>query len=85
MESSDLVPGATRWWDLEFENPTWEYPDYDNFIEEIDGTWKKSFRFRLESAELEDFQNEVRPHRFSVPNCITEVSYDEHRQITNFV
>jgi len=58
VESSNLVPGATRWWDLEFENPTWEYPDYDNFIKEIDGTWKKSFRFKLESSKLEDFLNE---------------------------
>ena len=33
-EDSELVPGATRWWDLEWKNPKWEYPDYDNLTVE---------------------------------------------------
>ena len=34
-------------------------PDFNGHVTKADGTWKKSFRFRLEAAQLADFQNEV--------------------------
>ena len=58
-EQSNLVPGAKRWWDLEYAQPKWEYPDYDGFVTEPDGTWKKCFRFKLEEALLQEFEEEV--------------------------
>ena len=74
-EQSDLVPGATRWWDLEYAQPKWEYPDYDGFVTEPDGTWKKCFRFKLEEAKLEEFEEEVSNYKVLCLNCLKVSSY----------
>ena len=58
-EASELAPGLTRWWDVEYANPDWEFPNFDNMLVKRDGTWKKTFRFRLESAPFDDFKDEV--------------------------
>ena len=57
---SNLDPKLMRQWDVEYLQPTVEYPDYDNFVQRPgEDTWKCIFTFDFEKQDLDDFKPQV--------------------------
>jgi len=56
---SSLAPSLRKFWDLEFLQPDIIYPDFNSIKESKAETWKKLFRFTLESSDLEDFSSQM--------------------------
>ena len=80
---STLDSDFKRQWDVEFLQPTVEFPDYDNFVHKPEGkAWKCIFTFDFEKQTLDDFKLQVKTkHRmslsiFSVIQCImTKINF----------
>ena len=57
---STLDSAFKRQWDVEFLQPTIEYPDYDNFVHKPEEkAWKCIFTFDFEKQTLDDFKPQV--------------------------
>ena len=57
---SELDPDMALHWDLEFLEPDILYPTFKTLTKGRPETWKKLFRFTLHSADLLDFNGQVR-------------------------
>ena len=64
---SKLDPAFMRQWDIEYEIPDMQYPDYDNFVKKAKSdSWKCIFTFDFEKQELDDFKHQC--HEMHIDN-----------------